>query len=937
MKEGNSWLGGDAAIERDGASDLAQLRGNRFSSDLLRGDAEDVYRAAGELFEVADALVDGAGADVEPFGLQEADGSHVLILSTPLGNGIGGRAVVALQRLSRGLDLKTTVLNRKLRIDFPMKLLCGDFPCVEFCFGEFQLMSELRLNRIVRSVLCVSVATALLPAGRSLAQTPVQTPAQTGSPASSVVIDHRFTNSDAQSLIGLPMGSHKTTVERDGSLKWSQWSLKRKPLDTPIGFSSQMDGALAMEPFAVAGKSETALKMQSQTLYRGRYPFIVTKLTGGGIELEELAFAADPEQYVTQLPTAKSGSHALDLVRLTVRNAGAEAATFRLKLSGRERNLPGHVEGESLVTRGGELIAEAGGTSASGDWQGRITAKSRAEDGGLSLVEEISLAPGESKVIWLRLPYEFAASRKAELTRLSGEQLLAKAVAQWDGIWARGTRIHYPEQALNDFFDSSIAEVLMLTEYDAQGDLWALDGPDVYRQYWGRGEYFQARAMEVAGYLAPARESVEHAFHIMNDDGEWDGPPTSGYPAWDNTGGNAGAVWDYYLYTRDKAWLARAYPFLLRSSEWVRNHREETMLENVAATPAGARPTRRMIAAKCRPEPEPELKAGEKTYWHGLLPWSYGDSGLPEGHSYSHNFLAAYGVRVTAEAARTLGKAQDAAWLDREYAAFTQAIRASVDRSVGLEKAAVPYLPAQPTRPDAAYSQTFLAIWPTGIYSPSDPLVGGLLTKMESEEAQGVPTNVAWAGPAGVWPGEAMNMSETYLLRDEVKKNAAMLLAALNHSYTTNVFKEEILTDVTKERACDTPHSKRENMEGTGDMPEAWGNANAIDLLRDMLVEERTEAPAGPGSKTSLHLLAGLPGDWIAHAGEVASVDRAATTLGTVVSLKLTRISETRLQLEFDPGARATDVLVHVPVTEGYTFASAKVDGKAISAALSAD
>lgn len=782
------------------------------------------------------------------------------------------------------------------------------------CVLNPDLSVSFALIRPLRSLFYVSFASLLL------VSLPIW--AQTAGSSKDLGIDHRYMNSDAQSLIGLPMGSHKTTVEKNGSLKWSQWSLKRKPLDTPIGFSSQMDGALAIEPFAVAGNSETALKVESQTLYKGCYPFIVSKLKGAGIELEELALAVDPEQDVAQLPTAKSGEHSLDMVRLTVRNAGTEAATFRLKLSGRERNLPGHVEGASLVTRGGELIVEVSDALMGANRQ----------DGSLSLVEELPLAAGESKVVWLRLPYEFAASRKAELTRLSGEQLLAKAVAQWDGIWARGTRIHYPEQVLNDFFDSSIAYVLILTEYDGQGDLWALDGPDVYRQYWGRGEYFQARALEVAGYMAPARESVEHAFHIMNDDGEWDGPPTSGYPAWDNTGGNAGAVWDYYLYTRDKDWLARAYPFLLRSSQWVRNHREETTLEDVAATPAGAKPIRRMIASKCRPEPEPELKAGEKTYWYGLLPWSYGDSGLPEGHSYSHNFLAAYGVRVTAEAARALGKSADAEWLDREYAEFTGAIRASVERSVGLEKAAAPYLPAQPTRPDAAYSQTFLAIWPTGIYSPNDPLVSGLLAKMESEEVQGLPTNVAWAGPAGIWPGEAMNMSETYLLRNDVKKNAAMLVAAVNHSYTTNVFKEEILTDVTKERACDTPHSKRENMEGTGDMPEAWGNANAVDLLRDMLVEERTEAPTGPGSKTSLHLLAGLPGDWVGRAGEVVSAERAATTLGTVVSLKLTRVSETKLKVEFDPGAKATDVVVHVPMTEGYGFSAARMDGKAVAA-----
>ena len=109
--------------------------------------------------------------------------------------------------------------------------------------------------------------------------------------------------------------------------------------------------------------------------------------------------------------------------------------------------------------------------------------------------------------------------------------------------------------------------MLILTEFDARGDLWALDGPAVYRQYWGRGEYFQARAMEVAGFMTPARESVEHAFHVINDDGEWDFPPTSGWPAWDNSGGNAAAVWDYYLFSRDKQWLAKAYPDLLQVRE----------------------------------------------------------------------------------------------------------------------------------------------------------------------------------------------------------------------------------------------------------------------------------------------------------------------------------------------------------------------------------
>ena len=72
-------------------------------------------------------------------------------------------------------------------------------------------------------------------------------------------VTHEFTNKNAHSVIGLPMGSHKTIVEKDGNLRWSQWSLKRKPLDSPFGFSNQMDGALDIRTLRIEGERETAL------------------------------------------------------------------------------------------------------------------------------------------------------------------------------------------------------------------------------------------------------------------------------------------------------------------------------------------------------------------------------------------------------------------------------------------------------------------------------------------------------------------------------------------------------------------------------------------------------------------------------------------------------------------------------------------------------
>ncbi|MES2391704.1 MAG: hypothetical protein V4555_08690 [Acidobacteriota bacterium] len=709
-----------------------------------------------------------------------------------------------------------------------------------------------------------------------------------------VVIDHHFSNTDAQSLIGLPMGSHKTTVDKKGNLKWSQWSLKRRELDSPIGFSAQMDGGLTITASLNTNSTPQAFNVEGQHLYRNRYPFVVTNLSASNVTLEELALAADPDNIPSALPNAHSGTHALDLIRLTFTNNTATSQIIELRLSGRERNLPGHVTRSALITHGGEDVA----LLTAGDG-----ATISAKDNGLTLSAQLTLVPHSHHVAWLRLPYEYPAAKNMQLTPLSNDHLLEKAIAQWNGLWARGTRIEVPQQDLDDFYQASIAYLLMLTEYDNHGDLWVLDGPDVYRQYWGRGEYFQARAMEVAGYLAPARESVVHALHIQNDDGEWDGPPASGWPAWDNSGGNVASVWEYFQYTRDKQFLAAAYPFMLNASRWIRDHREESKLEDDDTVPQGARPIRRMISSKCRTEPQPKLKPGEHTYWYGLLPWSYGDSGLPEGHSFSHNFLADYAVKVTAEAAHTLNHPTDEQWLNQEYADFTSAIRTSVDRAVTLEKISPPYLPAMPTYPEGAYSQTFLAIFPTALYKPTDPLVEGLLARMEHEEKQGVPTNVAWAGAAGVWPGEAMNMAETYLLRDDAEHTASMLLAAANHSYTTDTFKEEILVDITQPRACDTPHSKRANGEGTGDQPEAWGSANYVDLFRDMLVQERDDA---------VHLLSGIPHNWI-KPGQHITVDQAPLNTGARLSYTFSYIDKNHLKLHLAI-TQPTRFVLHLPL-----------------------
>jgi hypothetical protein len=711
-------------------------------------------------------------------------------------------------------------------------------------------------------------------------------------------ITHQYANVNAQSLIGLSMGDHKTIVDKQGNLHWSQWTLKRRGLDVPFGFSSQMDGAVAVQLFSgSSGGSAARLKVTGQELYKGRFPFVVTHLEAERMRADELAFAVS------------ANGIGMDVIRLRFSNGGDATLTAEARLSAKRRNLPAFASSRTLATRDGYLVAVA--EASAGTFSSKIN--------GLELDYRASVPAHCGVILWIKRPYDLLAQNQASVVNLHGPRLLSEAAQFWEDFWARGIKVELPDRELTDFFYASLAYVVILTERDAHGELWTLDGPGEYVHYWGRGEYFQSRAMEVGGYLEIARRTVEHAFHLQKDDGEWDWPAISGWPAWDNIGGEVGSVWDYYRFSRDRAWLEKAYPHLVAAARWIQLHREETELP--ADAPPGSKPIKRQIPWSCKKETSPPLKAGERPYWWGLLPWGYGDSGLPEGHNFPANEMTLYAIKCAEQAAVALGDSAEAARLSQEHASYKQDILSSIHRSVELEKGGAPYLPAMPTDPGAAISQSFLAVYPTRLFPPNDPLVTGLLKRMERSELQGLPSNMAWMGASGVWPGESMNVAETYLRRGDVEKTVNVLIAALNHSYSTDVWKEEIKVDNRLPVACvgTSSHKNIPDGIGTGDMPEAWGNANLVNLVRDMLLREKGQ---------TLYLLSGIPSDWI-RAGETLSVQDARTTLGVgVVSFRLTYLATGKMALRLTPPVGSINVMVRFPIGLGHSIESAEVNGQ---------
>jgi hypothetical protein len=105
---------------------------------------------------------------------------------------------------------------------------------------------------------------------------------------------------------------------------------------------------------------------------------------------------------------------------------------------------------------------------------------------------------------------------------------------------------------------------------------------------------------------------------------------------------------------------------------------------------------------------------------------------------------------------------------------------------------------------------------------------------------------------------------------------------------------------------------------GTGDMPEAWGNANLVNLIRDMLLLEKDGV---------LHVLDGAPSDWIA-VGQEISVENAPTILSGSVSFHLRYPSAGNMILDLVPPSNPIDALVQFPIARSDKITSIRINGR---------
>jgi len=209
----------------------------------------------------------------------------------------------------------------------------------------------------------------------------------------------------------------------------------------------------------------------------------------------------------------------------------------------------------------------------------------------------VALAPGESHDVYLLVP-SITVSRPDEIAGLRSRQFEADA-ARISGFWrdltARGAQLTTPEPWLNDFYKAHVRHLFVNCLKEIGSDrLHAHVGTFHYGVYPNES-VMMISDLDRRGYHDTARQCLDSFLHYQgtarflgnytSTDGLFYGAggaetgnynKSHGYVMW--------AMAEHWWFTRDRAWMERAAPRLVKACDWVISERRATMKDDTDGT-----------------------------------------------------------------------------------------------------------------------------------------------------------------------------------------------------------------------------------------------------------------------------------------------------------------------------------------------------------------
>jgi len=576
----------------------------------------------------------------------------------------------------------------------------------------------------------------------------------------------------------------------------------------------------------------------TQSLEDGYLPIPRVTWSLPGLELTIKAFADRNEP--SAQPGERSAEHSTLFARYELKNTGDKPSRGTLSIATRpfqvtppyqNLNITGGVTQElrdrsrgiaSLSTVDGASISRftdhdmiehlSRGTTPVGNGPEDLSGVS-----GAAYSYEFALAPGRSQVTYIAI----GPSRELPVTDDAANLVEARLKARADAWRATLNKasMRLPKEAgrLADIARSNLAYILI--NKDGPG---IQPGSRCYERTWIRDGSLTSSALLSFGHADVVRDFLDWFAPFQYEDGkvpccvDTRGPDP--VPEHDSHGQYIFAIYNYYQFTKDRAFLRHHYPRILKAVSYFEQIRAERMT------------------------PQYQSGSDEDRAKFGLVPESISHEGYSAKpmHSYWDDLFTLKGLKDAAAIAEVLEETADAARLATLRDSFRETLVASMRLAMQLK--GIDYIPGCVELGDFDATSTTVALFPCDEQgSLPQPQLSNTFEKY---------WDFFRNRRDGVTPWDGYTPYETraigaFIRLGQRERAHALLDWFLTHQRPApwNHWAEVVWNNPAKQGFI-------------GDMPHTWVGSDFLNAFRSMFVYERDDDGA-------LILLAGIPESWL--------------------------------------------------------------------------
>ncbi len=501
---------------------------------------------------------------------------------------------------------------------------------------------------------------------------------------------------------------------------------------------------------------------------------------------------------------------------------------------------------------------------------------------GGSIAYHLDLSAGEEHTLTLKFVH-LDFNEPAERTRIVGLDYAREkqdVIAYWRARIQQGTQIHTPNETLNNFYRTHLMHLLVINDREPGADRQvARCGGFYYGSFPDEG-CMAITDLDRRAYHQEAERCLELYLHYQgtvplpgnfkSSEGVFYG--SGGYEEAGYNRNHGWVLWclaEHYRYTRDRAWLERVAPALVKGCEWIIRERQAT------------------------------LQPG--TIQHGFLP----SGSLEDVTDYwtwlPTNAYASWGFHAAAEVLAEIGH-PEAGRLAREAQAFTNDLKTGFFEACARSPVVplrngtwVPHFPARQERRgrDFGWLREVLEgachLIYCGLIGPKELPARWILEDFEDNlflspgyGYQAEDFERQWFDLGGFsMQSNLLLFPPLYLWRDEPKHFLRGYFNAFTSAFfpDTMTMCEHALPDLTGWR---------------GDHFKSSDEANSNGWLRSMFLAEDGD---------SLWVGQAIPREWMRH-GQKISLERAATHFGQASVEFISQAAVGAIDIHLDPPTR---------------------------------